>query len=77
MVLEMVIAKIEGTVAFVGSDEFDGKSYPFFQIQQVGPRGASTIKISGNGQKVGDKFACNCMISVNDKGRMKIKKIDS
>jgi len=74
--MSTLIAKVEGSVVYVGSDEFDGKSYPFFQIQQVGPRGAQTVKISGNGQKIGDKFASNCQISVNDKGRMKIKKID-
>lgn len=71
-----MIAKVEGTVEYVGMDEVDGKQYPFFQLIQFGVRGLEVIKVSGNGVKKGDKFAGSCLVSVNDKGRLKLKKLE-
>lgn len=71
-------AKVEGECIGVGESEFEGKKYPFFEILQRsdGFGVSQVVKVSGNGFKVGDKASFDASISITDKGKLRVKKIE-
>lgn len=71
-------AKLEGECIGVGESEFEGKKYPYFEILQRGEGvGVSqVVKVSGNGFKVGDKVSFDAIVSLTDKGRLRVKRIE-
>lgn len=71
-------AKLEGECIGVGESEFEGKKYPYFEILQRGEGfGASqVVKVSGNGFKVGDKVSFDAFVSITDKGKLRVKRIE-
>ena len=72
-------AKIEGECINVGESEFEGKKYPYFEILQKGEgfQSSQVFRVSGNGIKMGEKASFDALVTLNDKGHIRVKKIDA
>ncbi len=74
-------ATIEGEVLGSGETMFEGKTYPYFELLQraEGRMKSEVIQVSGSmeGFGVGDLVMVKGLITVNNAGHIRVKRINS